>query len=128
MSEIAKCRCGIRDTGVDSDYDGWAVTCNDCGCRGPFVPTYEEAISAWNALMRPRPVAEWKAFVLGSDRGKLASGSLTLGEVSGDGNHWVARCYLTDETRECANPWAARAWLEERVKAAGFDVEDVSDG
>src|SRR5690606_37604379 len=78
MSEIAKCRCGARDTGIDND-DGWAVTCNDCGCRGPFVPTYEEAISAWNALMRPRPVARWDIFPVLHD---LRLRHLSLGRVS----------------------------------------------
>ena len=122
MSEIAKCRCGARDTGIDND-DGWAVTCNDCGCRGPFVPTYEEAIAAWNALMRPRPVARW-----GSPGGVtyLYVGRAVLGYVlTNQSGGESAVCGITGEH---FRGYDARAWLEARVRAAGFEVsEEVSD-
>lgn len=124
MSEIAKCRCGA-EARLSPPWSGRirAVCVNDeCDIRGPRALSEVEAVARWNALMRPRPVAEWVAFVLGSDRGKFTCGKLWLGEVNGVESHWVARCHLTDEFLECANPWAARAWLEERVRAAGFEV------
>src|SRR5690606_14513707 len=113
MSEIAKCRCGALDTGIDND-DGWDVTCNDCGCRGPFVPTYEEAIAAWNALMRPRPVAEWvPAQGLRGDEphgfvGSLRLGQVVLGHVSVHGIV-AARCHIDGKGQYFLDPDSASA-------------------
>lgn len=31
----------------------WQITCDGCGCAGPWSPTQEDACAAWNRLQAP---------------------------------------------------------------------------
>lgn len=127
MTEIAKCQCGARAhlQGHVDDVDGEfvSIACYDgkCGWTSPWRRTEPEAIAAWNDLMRPRPVAEWDIFPVLHD---LRLRHLSLGRVSlGPNNKWFASCFLTGEHSFGLSIDDARAWLVERVRAAGFDVK-----
>src|SRR5690606_19514646 len=116
-------------------YTKARVVCTSAGCdaRGPLQPTKADAGERWNDLMRPRPVASWSAegsalhylWTCGTALGYVQHGSVEGAPVC----HAV--CGLTGEGRQFQGDDvpSARAWLEERVRAAGFEIrEDVSDG
>lgn len=127
MSEIAKCRCGAECRVQNEDNPEpmspvW-VGCLNCNSSGPWELSRKEAISAWNALMRPRPVARWGAPAVVT---YLYVGRAVLGYVlTGQSGSESAVCGVTGEH---FRGYDARAWLVARVLGAGFDVEDVSDG
>lgn len=128
MTEIAKCRCGAEATLNSPCVRGEApfthfVDCERCGSSGPNEDSPAEAIAAWNALMRHRPVARW-----GAPGGAtyLYVGRAVLGYVlTSQSGSESAVCGITGEH---FRGYDARAWLEARVRAAGFEVrEEVSD-
>src|SRR5690606_12367985 len=118
MSEIAKCQCGA-EARLSPPWSGRirAVCVNDeCDIRGPRALSEAEAVARWNALMRPRPVAEWDIFPVLHD---LRLRHLSLGRVSlGPKNKWFASCFLTGEHSFGLSIDDARAWLVERVRVA----------
>jgi hypothetical protein len=90
--------------------------------------TLAEAIAAWNALMRPRPVAEWQKRNWGRCD-DLRVGALQLGWIAGDYAGFQAHDCLRDERSPLFPDLpSARAWLEERVRAAGIDVKEEPRG
>ena len=123
MSEIAKCRCGTDaewQISTDGKVGRW---CRRCGIHGPWCDFEELMDAAWNSLMRPRPVARWgaPAVVTYLYVGRAVLGYVLTSQSGGES----AVCGITGEL---FRGYDARAWLEERVKAAGFDVrEEVSD-
>lgn len=146
MTELAKCRCGAtaritadfavaRDPDVPESAFGprhlipvpdghYEIECpGDCGVY-VWAPTLEKAAGRWNSLMRPRPVAEWGEAAFSED---LFVGDVSLGGVHED-SAWCAVCLLDGGTFAAPNLSAARAWLIERVRAAGFDVEEDLHG
>lgn len=136
MTELTKCRCGAEaewQISTDGKVGRW---CRRCGIHGPWCDSEELMDAAWNSLMRPRPVAEWVAAEgLRGDGphgfvGSLWLGQVALGYVSVHRAHGIvdhaAQCHLDGkgEYFRDPNPASARAWLEARVRAAGFDVRE----
>lgn len=124
MSEIVKCRCGA-EARLTPPWNGrMRVSCvsDECDTRGPRRLSGVEAISAWNALMRQRPVARWGARVVVT---YLYVGRAVLGYViTGQSGSESAVCVITGEHFQ---GYDAHEWLVARVLEAGIDVEDVSD-
>jgi hypothetical protein len=53
--EIAKCVCGSERRVIPTMLGEFRVACSDCGWA-VIQRTESEAVAAWNAVMRPRPV------------------------------------------------------------------------
>lgn len=122
MTELAKCRCGAAAR-LSPPWSGRirAVCVNDeCDIRGPRALSEVEAIAAWNALMRPRPVARWgaPAVVTNLYVGRAVLGYVLTSQSGGES----AVCGITGEH---FRGYDARAWLEARVRAAGFEVQET---
>lgn len=127
MAETPNTLC--RTCGIRRDVDGL------CQCVDVLYARIRELEA------RARPVAEWVAAEgLRGDEphgfvGSLWLGQVALGYVSVHRAHGIvdhaAQCHI-DGKGECfrdPDPVSARAWLEDRVRAAGFEVrEEVSDG
>src|SRR5690606_22288024 len=116
MSEIAKCQCGA-EARLSPPWSGRirAVCVNDeCDIRGPRALSEVEAVARWNALMRPRPVAEWvPAQGLRGDEphwfvGSLRLGQVVLGHVSVHGIV-AARCHIDGKGQYFLGPDPASA-------------------
>jgi hypothetical protein len=120
------CVCGAEAKARLSQYDHFLVSCardRECWC-GPDMPTEAEAVEAWNRVMRPRPVVTTfddmnRGFMF--ELGARSIGALSQQRTTEDG--WAAALYITSEqtrgTRE-----RCRAWLIEKLTAAGFDVKE----
>lgn len=131
MTELAKCRCvaaaDLRGA-LNHVGSGFRVSCPACMLGGPWKPSEPEAIAAWNDLMRPRPVAEW---VSGEHVQSLSLGSVDLGNVVRMATRvpaWKAWAAIAEQVSPpFPDPRPARAWLEERVRAQGFEVKETTD-
>lgn len=127
MTEIAKCRCGAEaewQISTDGKVGRW---CRRCGIHGPWCDFEELMDAAWNSLMRPRPVAEWDPPVDDpADEMRMFCGNAELGSYRelAEGE-WETVCLVAGESRTLPDEPSARAWLEARVRAAGFEVRDA---
>lgn len=106
MAETPNTLC--RTCGIRRDMDGL------CQCVDVLYARIRELEA------RPRPVAEWYESMATED---LFVGNVLLGNVYG----WRAVCLLDDETFSAPDRPSARAWLEARVRAAGFEVKETTD-
>lgn len=128
MSELAKCRCGA-EARLSPPWSGRirAVCVNDeCDIRGPRALSEVEAIAAWNALMRPRPVAEWR--VTGFME-HLGIGKAVLLSLLRDRGAFYCWSYIADTCGPAfTNEQEAREWGADHLRGLGFDVKEVSGG
>jgi hypothetical protein len=120
MTEPAKCVCGA-DVEVTNGVKASFVLCTYCGWGGALKPSEAESVAAWNACMRPRPVAFIKqshAFIDGSMVGCIVNTQ----DLSGYYVYLFSRSYESDGAHGTFDH--CRAWLIAKLTAAGFDVKE----
>lgn len=117
-AKAVKCVCGTLPHAIDLEDDGWQMRCNGCYWQGPPCESESEAVAAWNAVMRPRPVVT-------EHRGKHADdwtcSGKTIAWVSGYDENPVAVA-SDGETHRPGTREDCRAWLIAKLRTAGFDV------
>ncbi len=121
---LCPCPCGKEAKPVKSRFDEmWWVGCSDDDCTwsSTTFPTEAEAVAAWSAVMRPRPVVTMRKQRSGAYEFETGD-DFSLGCY--DPNCEDAECYFTNESYTDDDP---RAWLIAKLQSAGFDVQEASD-
>jgi hypothetical protein len=112
------CACGETAKAKATLLGEFRIGCSDCGWA-VIKPTNAEAVEAWNRVMRPRPTVTFDGHTA------RLFGNM-IGEV-----YWRLDdyCALTDacETSHTGAIGDCRAWLIEKLTAAGFEVR-ASEG
>jgi hypothetical protein len=117
------CACGASPH-IHIEGSSARVVCWSCNWTGPWrdKPNHAaEAVAAWNAVMRARPVAFIKqshAFIDGSMVGCIVNTQ----DLSGYYVYLFSRSYESDGAR--GDFGHCRAWLIAKLTAAGFEVKE----
>jgi hypothetical protein len=123
VTDVCKCVCGIKAAPRGDDKYGWHVSClsHACAWQTPILNSEDEAVEAWNRVMRPRPAVVIQPLTTGCAQGWFGCGRVTIGATF-DGSR--AECWLSGDKYTGQN---CRAWLIAKLEAAGFDVKESND-
>jgi hypothetical protein len=111
------CVCGAEPLIRRSD-SGVGIWCHSCGWEGPHLDTEAEAVEAWNRVMTSRPVV-----TIGADGCARLGRSDVIGIAAQSVGGAFAN-YYADNTHTSGTREHCRAWLIEKLTAAGFEVRE----
>lgn len=128
MIELERCHCGGHAHRVLQGGRQWIECTAGCGWRSLDSDVHYDSVAAWNAVMRPRPVAEEKETGVWLEL--LCLGAWWKDELGG----WRVTCHVSTDISEAAERRGfgtkdeARDWFIEKLRAVGFDVKEASGG